>query len=73
MQNAALIEKIRNLPAETASEVEDFVDFLSEKELGKVYLSEYGISKEQSANQRATLLSFADDWNDPSMEIYDEL
>lgn len=32
MQNTALIEKIRNLPPETVGEVENFVEFLTEKQ-----------------------------------------
>ena len=31
MQNTGLIEKIQNLPPETAVEVENFVDFLTER------------------------------------------
>ena len=32
MQNSGLIEKIQNLPLEIINEVEDFVDFLTEKQ-----------------------------------------
>lgn len=32
MSNSVLIEKIQNLPPENLSEVEDFVDFLTEKQ-----------------------------------------
>lgn len=32
MQNLGLIEKIQSLPPETVNEVEDFVDFLAEKQ-----------------------------------------
>jgi hypothetical protein len=84
MQNSGLIEKIQNLPPETISEVEDFVDFLSEKqkriraksensETESVNLQERGISAEEAAEQRAMLSSFADDWDVPEMEVYDKL
>ncbi|MGC2238506.1 MAG: DUF2281 domain-containing protein [Pyrinomonadaceae bacterium] len=79
MQNAGLIEKIQNLPPETISEVEDFVDFLTEKKNrhnsanGSVNLRERGISEEEAAEQRAMLSSFAEDWENPEMEVYDKL
>jgi hypothetical protein len=84
MQNSGLIEKIQNLPPETISEVEDFVDFLFEKqkrnraksensETESVNLQERGISAEEAAEQRAMLSSFADDWDAPEMEVYDKL
>jgi hypothetical protein len=82
MQNTGLIEKIQNLPPETVSEVEDFVDFLTEKQKrsnsenstnGNVNLRERGISQEEAAEQRALLSSFAEDWDSPGMEVYDKL
>lgn len=85
MQNSALIEKIQNLPPEIINEVEDFVDFLAEKqrksnlddsensESESVNLRERGISREEAAAQRAALSSFAEDWEQPEMEVYDKL
>lgn len=82
MQNLGLIEKIQNLPPETINEVEDFVDFLTEKKNrynsgtsanGSINLRERGISEEEAAEQRAVLSSFAEDWESPEMEVYDKL
>jgi hypothetical protein len=85
MQNSALIEKIQNLPLEIVNEVEDFVDFLTEKqrkgnpdnsensETESVNLQERGISPEEAAAQRAALSSFAEDWEHPGMDVYDKL
>ncbi len=82
MQNIGLIEKIQNLPPEKISEVEDFVDHLTEKGVvensgnpsnGNVNLQEQGITEEEAAEQRSTLLSFAEDWETQGMEVYDEL
>lgn len=85
MQNSALIEKIQNLPPEIINEVEDFVDFLAEKQrkrnlddsenskIESVNLRERGISREEAAAQRAALSSFAEDWEQPEMEVYDKL
>lgn len=84
MQNLALIEKIQNLPPEIVSEVEDFVDFLTEKKakrsgskesfaIENSDLQKRGISKTEAAEQRAALASFAEDWELPEMEIYDKL
>lgn len=85
MQNSALIEKIQNLPLEIINEVEDFVDFLTEKQRNRnsensensetesINLRERGISREEAAAQRAALASFAEDWEQPEMEVYDKL
>ena len=87
MQNAGLIEKIQKLPPETLLEVERFVDFLSDKQrtkwqsenrlndekTGSVNLRELDISEEEAAKQRAVLVSFAEDWERPEMEVYDKL
>jgi hypothetical protein len=82
MQNSGLIEKIQNLPPEAVSEVEDFVDFLTEKKSrnnsenagnGSVNLRERGISEQEAAEQRAMLSSFAEDWETREMKVYDKL
>lgn len=80
MSNVGLIETIQNLPPETVSGVEDFVDFLAEKRSkrdggssGSVNLRDLGIGLEEAAEQRAALSSFAEDWELPEMEVYDKL
>jgi hypothetical protein len=72
MQNSALIEKIRNLPPDIVDEVEDFVDFLTEKK-SKNGFSSIEVTKEEIAEHRTSLTSFAEDWELPEMEIYDKL
>ena len=80
MENLGLIEKIQQLPPDTISEIEDFVDFLREKKLrqgnnkapGSDLLS-LGISLEAAAEQRSALSTFAEDWEHSGMEVYDEL
>ncbi len=37
----------------------------------EVDLREHGISREQAADLRSRLSTFAQDWNDPGMDIYD--
>ena len=85
MSNLGLIEKITNLPPERVTEVEDFVDFLVEKDTkthngdsndsnsGTVNLRDFGISEGEAAEQRAALSSFASDWDCPEMSVYDNL
>ena len=80
MPNLGLIEKIINLPPQRVSEVEDFVDFLTARESnqglatpGTVNLRDLGIDAEEAAEQRAVLSSFAEDWERPEMEVYDDL
>lgn len=80
MQNLNLIEKITSLPPERINEIEDFVDFLTEKESSQkdsvsetVNLSNLGITPDEAAEQRAALSSFAGDWERPEMEVYDRL
>jgi hypothetical protein len=62
MQNSALIEKIRNLPPETAGEVEDFVDFLTEKR---------NISARQKRHQE--LSAFAREYSGTDLDLDEEL
>lgn len=80
MTNLGLIEKISNLPPQRISEVEDFVDFLAEKDAvairngsQSVDLRELGIEAAEAAEQRAALSSFAEDWERPEMDVYDKL
>lgn len=80
MQNLGLIEKIQQLPPDTISEVEDFVDFLREKKIRQANnrtsrsdLRSLGISPEAAAEQRQALSTFTEDWDHPGMEAYDQL
>lgn len=81
MENVGLIEKIRRLPPDKVQEIEDFVDFLdqrnnngSHKVISPAHnLETLGISREDAAEQRAALSTFAEDWELPEMEIYDQL
>lgn len=81
--NTALLEKIRSLPPEKIRQIEDFVDLIDQKN-GKETtpgsansqiseLEKRGITRKDAAEQRAALLTFADDWELPEMSIYDEL
>ena len=63
MQTEILFEKIKQLPPQRIAEVEDFVDFLAQRE-------------EQKLVQSATLLSedaFRKVWDNEEDAIYDEL
>lgn len=56
-------------PAEhVQEETHVIVTFLNENEFD---LRAHGIDEEQAADLRARLTSFADDWNSPEMDIYD--
>jgi hypothetical protein len=83
MQNIGLIEKIQRLPVEKIREVEDFVEFLDQKQTNSKFhgssepiltdLEVRDITRESAAEQRAALMTFADDWDHPDMQIYDEI
>jgi hypothetical protein len=63
MRNEKLIEKIRSLPPERAAEVEDFVDFISQRD-------------ERLLVQAATILSetsFRQIWDNEEDSVYDQL
>jgi len=60
----ALIEKIRALPPERITEVEDFVDFIAYRE------EERMLTRAASAMSTA---SFAAIWNNPDDDAYDAL
>ncbi len=60
-----LIETPQNLPDETKV----IVTFL--ETLG-VDLRDRGINEDQAAELRARLASFAEDWDDPDMDVYDD-
>ena len=83
IENTALLEKIRRLPPEKIRQIEDFVDLIDQNN-GKnstldsassriSELEKRGITREAAAEQRAALSTFADDWELPEMNIYDEV
>jgi predicted transcriptional regulator len=53
------------------SKLNDFID--EEQKKGAIDLQSRGINREQAANLRARLQSFAEDWNCPEMDVYDAL
>ena len=53
------------------SKLGDFIDEGQKK--GAIDLQSRGINREQAANLRARLQSFAEDWNSPEMDVYDAL
>ncbi|TAE57647.1 MAG: hypothetical protein EAZ76_03490 [Nostocales cyanobacterium] len=63
------IELIETPPGINTARV--IVTFLSTN--GSVDLPSRGINEEQAANLRARLQCFAEDWDQPEMEVYDEL
>jgi hypothetical protein len=62
--DAALLDKIRALPADKIAEVEDFVDFLRHK------LEEQVLSRAAARLSEAT---FAKVWDNPDDADYDQL
>lgn len=63
-QVASLIEKIQELPAEQAAEVEDFVDFLRERSEGR---------RLTWAATRSSESAFARVWDNTDDAAYDAL
>ena len=53
------------------SKLGEFIDEGQKK--GAIDLQSRGINREQAANLRARLQSFAEDWNCPEMDVYDAL
>lgn len=53
------------------SKLGDFIDEGQKK--GAIDLQSRGINRQQAANLRARLESFAEDWNCPEMDVYDAL
>lgn len=58
----ALAEKISRLPSDRIAEVDDFVDFLRQRE------ADHGL---RSAAREASLPSLALIWNNPEDDVYD--
>jgi len=61
--------ELSEMPGEVRDETQVIVTFLSS---GDVDLGARGIDQEQAAELRARLASFAEDWNQPEMDIYDD-
>ncbi len=59
-----LLSKIQSLPPDKAAEVEDFIDFLHQRERERQL---------QTAMSRASEPSFAELWDNPHDAAYDEL
>ena len=55
-------------PHHLKEELQVIVTFLNE---GEIDLRAHGIDEEQAAELRACLAPFAEDWNSPEMDIYD--
>lgn len=60
----ALIDKISALPIERIAEVEDFVDFIGQRE------QEHSLRRAAAV---ASATSFAAVWNNPEDDVYDAL
>lgn len=63
MQAEILIEKIRNLPPQRQAEVEDFVDFLAQKEEQELTRAAMKMSEK----------SFEKVWDNEEDAVYDKL
>jgi hypothetical protein len=61
--NDQLIEKISRLPPERVAEVEDFVDFLSQRDTDRELVR---------AATRASEAAFVKVWENPEDDIYDK-
>jgi predicted transcriptional regulator len=68
MNQSLLVEITKNLEE---SKVGDLIEEGEKK--GSIDLQSRGINREQAANLRARLQSFAEDWNCPEMDVYDTL
>ena len=62
-QEQALIEKIRSLPPGKAAEVEDFVDFLAQRDDARLTRAASRLSQE----------AFEKIWDNPEDAVYDDL
>ena len=58
-------------PAPDVKESRVVVTFLPNRE--SVNLEDHGIDRRRAAELRAQLQSFAEDWERPEMDVYDEL
>lgn len=73
-----------NIPDEVARLINSFsqakeefvLEAIEEKisrEKGKVKLAERGIIEAEAFTQRAAFATFAEDWDNPEMDVYDKL
>ena len=60
--------ELREMPANVNKEMRVIVTFI---EPGIIDLRARGINEAQAADLRARLATFAEDWNSPEMDIYD--
>lgn len=60
--------ELSNLPENMSEETQVIVTFLAPQ---GVDLGAVGINTEQAAELRASLATFAPDWNAPEMDVYD--
>ncbi len=60
--------ELEEVPANVQEETPVIVTFLKKNE---VDLRAHGIDEEQAAELRARLAAFAEDWDAPEMDIYD--
>jgi hypothetical protein len=63
MLSEELIEKIRNLPPERVAEVEDFVDFIAQRDERRLVQAASNLSKE----------AFSRVWDNEEDSVYDRL
>ena len=63
MQNEKLIEKIKNLSPERVAEVEDFVDFIAQRDERRLVRAAMKLSED----------SFREVWDNEEDSVYDQL
>ena len=64
--------ELAEVPADVPDETRVVVTFLGHDKAGPIDLWAIGIDEAQAADFRARLATFAEDWDDPEMDIYDE-
>ena len=64
--------ELAEVPEDVPDETRVVVTFTHRAEAGPIDLRALGIDEAQAADLRARLATFAEDWDDPEMDIYDE-
>ena len=64
--------ELAEVPSNMPDETRVVVTFLGHDKAGPIDLRAIGIDEAQAADLRARLATFAEDWDDPEMDIYDE-
>lgn len=64
--------ELAEVPSDMPDETRVVVTFTQRDEAGPIDLRALGIDEVQAAEMRARLATFAEDWDDPAMDIYDE-